>query len=1045
MRKIFFIVSGLCLFLLFSTGRAKIKSLKLKSAVKNNAFFDSKNPARNLSVPDTIRILALRTEFVVDDALTTTGDGTFDLGEESEYDFDRPPHDKTYFEHQLLGLRNYFKRVSNEKLWLDASVLPAGEQDAYALPHTMAYYSGREDEDLQQRGWGELLRDAVQAARDQDNVDFTPYDVVFVFHAGVGSDFAFDFDETPYDIQSVYFDYESLKKVFAPEDPDFPGIPAGDDFYVRGGIILPETQNQAGYHLGLLGTMTLLTGSYLGMPSLFDTGSGRPGIGRWGLMDQGSYNFQGFIPAEPSAWTKVFMGWEEPRVVTNAENAKIGIAGTKSAPRVLKIPVTRDEYFLIENRQRDRDGNGRAFGWDESGTRVQFDSTGKISWEEEFGVLTRISEYDFGLPGSGILVWHIDEGVIREKLASNTINDNRDRRGVDLIECDGAQDIGYYYSMFDAAYGTETGDYWDAYWAGNESHKYVNNDNPVEFSSQSIPNSNTYDGSVSHVKIYNFSARDTVMSCSITSELTQKGFETPPYVGQTLLSGSMLAVTVNGKNAIVVVTAQGNILGWKDAGGKLIDNDHTVLLQDISGKERRADYALLAALDRHIILSPAAADLTGDGNHEVIVVDEDKTVYVYSLLDRDADGSADLLSKTSLDGEFTAGILVFDHTHRKGPGIVLGTSGGEIDVLQWKDGHLVAARIKGPLQQAVTGLAAIQHTDFDVIAASSFGEIAAVNVDGSFVWQAQVPEQHTAFQPLVAGGVPEQNPFIYLVSNAGRVFIYSTDGMLQETAGTYLPRSLGPPAMGHLNEDGKLELLGNGPNALWAFSGTATPVLNFPVQIGRDEKNSPLSPLVVSQGYQQAVIVTANNAGQLFAFTNAATAVDGYPVTANSRLQATPVMTDLDGDGDWDLAGVAEDARLYVWDLGLACLKEKTNWTQYGGNAARTFSALNFTAAPAPALAFMPSNKVFCYPNPTEENRTFIRYSLNRAAQIVTIRIYDIAGDFVQDITGAPLSDGDHEIMWDVSDIESGVYIARLEAQSESKSYVEFIKIAVVK
>ncbi|MBN1999486.1 T9SS type A sorting domain-containing protein [candidate division KSB1 bacterium] len=1047
MRKIFVVILGLSLFLFSTTFANVLKSVLLKPSLNIDRHFDYMDPRQGLSLPDTIHILALRADFLADNTMTTTGGGTFDLGETSDYNFDRPPHNRTYFEHQLKALSYYFKRASAGKLLLEATVLPAGENDVYHLPNNMAYYSGKEDEDLKQIGWAELLRDAVQIAQEQDHVDFSPYQAVFVFHAGVGNDFAFDFDETPYDIQSVFFDFESLKKVFAPDNPDYQGIETSNGVFIREGIILPETQNQAGYDLGLLGTMTLLTGSYLGMPSLFDTGSGRPGIGRWGLMDQGSYNFQGFIPAEPCAWMKVFMGWEEPVVVTNAEDVKIGTAETTSVPHLIKIPVSRDEYFLLENRQRDWDGNGRAFGWDEAGNRVQFDSTGKISWEEEFGVLTRISEYDFGLPGTGILIWHIDERIIRENLQANTINDNRDHRGVDLVECDGAQDIGYYYSMFDAAYGTESGDYWDAYWGGNESHKYVNNDKAVEFSSVSIPNSKTYDGSVSHIKIYNFSTRDTVMTCSVISELTQKGFESPPYVGQALLDGSLLGVTVNGEKTIVAVTALGNILGWKGDGSKLIGNDRTVEFQDVGGKNIIYDYALMASLDRSIILPPAAADLTGDGNDEIVVVDENKTVYVYSLLDQDADGYADLLSKalTNFEGEFTAGILILKNTGTNGSKIVLGTSGGWINIVLWENGTLTGTRVMGSFQGPVTGLAAIEQLNYDLIAASVSGEIAAFNSDESIVWRSNVPEQNAVLQPLVANGSGEENPFIYLASNNGRIYVFSTDGLLQQTSDTYYAPKFSTPALGHLNDNGMLEIIGNGPKGLWAFSSTLASVLNFPVQTSQDEDNQPVSPLLISQDKNQAVILTSNAAGQIFAITQAGMCLTGYPVTAGNRLRSTPVLTDLDGDGDWELAAVTEETFLYIWDLNFACSEEKNNWTQYGGNASRTFSALNFAASTGSETSFLPPNKVFCYPNPTEDNRTIIRYTLTGPAQSVEIRIYDIAGEFVQKLNGTPLSIGDHEIVWDVAEIESGVYIARLEAQSESNSFVEFIKIAVVK
>ncbi|MDZ7721377.1 MAG: hypothetical protein U5R06_00780 [candidate division KSB1 bacterium] len=143
---------------------------------------------------DTLKIMALRAEFVEDNLATTTGNGKFDLSDTSGYQIDRPPHNRTYFLHQLMALKNYFKTVSNGNLILEYKVWPSGETDAYPLPENMVYYSGEEDTTKQKIRWCELVRDAVAEAERQDAPDFSAYDVFLIFHAGVGADIPFDFD-----------------------------------------------------------------------------------------------------------------------------------------------------------------------------------------------------------------------------------------------------------------------------------------------------------------------------------------------------------------------------------------------------------------------------------------------------------------------------------------------------------------------------------------------------------------------------------------------------------------------------------------------------------------------------------------------------------------------------------------------------------------------------------------------------------------------------------------------------------------------------------
>jgi hypothetical protein len=94
--------------------------------------------------------------------------------------------------------------------------------------------------------------------------------------------------------------------------------------------------------------------------------------------------------------------------------------------------------------------------------------------------------------------------------------------------------------------------------------------------------------------------------------------------------------------------------------------------------------------------------------------------------------------------------------------------------------------------------------------------------------------------------------------------------------------------------------------------------------------------------------------------------------------------------------------------------------------------------------ALLPAKKVFCYPNPTAGVTCNIRYTLTKNAQKLSVRIYDLAGDFVTELSGDS-SAGDHEIIWNFATIQSGVYLLRVEAQTASESSVEFIKLAVVK
>ncbi len=991
---------------------------------------------------DTLRVLALRVQFVRDSLKTTTGDGHFNLSDTSEYSIDRPPHNKTYFEHQLLALHNYFSTISNGQLTIESNVLPAGETDAYQMPHNMVYYSGEENEERQTQRWAELLRDAVTAAQ-ADNPTFSDYDAFIVFHAGVGNDFAFDFNETPFNIQSAFIDFQTLKETLGADDSNFQGIAAGNDFFIQEGIILPEQQSQKGIDLGLLGTATLLMGSQLGMPSLFNTDTGRAGIGMWGLMDQGSYNYYGLIPAYPCAWMKVYMGWEEPVVVHTLEEAMLGSANT-TAPHLYKIPINSQEYFLLENRQEDWNGDGITYGRDADGTRVKFDSLGTIVAEAGLGVITHIDEYDYGLPGSGVLIWHINDRVIEANLATNTINNDPDNRGVDLVECDGPQDIGQVYQQFTPGYGTEAGDYWDPYWSGNISHQYVNGEKPVEFSSTSIPPSYGYNRSKTHIRIANFSDKDTVMTFTIDSDLYRPGF--PQYTGVPFFDGALNTLKLaDDSDAIVAVSQDGHVYAWKTNGDKVIANDLQENIVDAAGQTKTFDVARVAMLENSVSQPPVTADIdpTRDGE-ELLVVEDWGLVSVFSLDDADSDGNADLLYSFDLKQQPTAGPMyvtsrltgnVLSNT------VLIGTAAGHVFFLGFRDNEFSQLEELDVHDDAITGMLA-WGGGADYVFATASGAIITYANSGSLSRAHEFRAFGNGDAYYVVRGLRQQQiEQVMIVSNDGMITLLNGDATaVSETHKSFEYDRVSVPALGDVDADGRSELLFDNLLHLAAFEMSGNTTLNFPITLAQQgESKKSVSPVWV-KGENQSLTLTPSNEF-IYGMGADGSILDDYPIAAGGPVSSTLL---LQNSSKVTLYALSDDGFLYGWKVPVATT-DFVSWYRYGGDQYNSF----YFDLPLIDIVkqgdVLPRKKVFCYPNPSYDGKTFIRYSLNDYVDDVTIRIYDVAGELVTEFDGNNVSPGDHEVLWDASNIQSGAYIARVEAQADSENRVEFIKIAVVK
>jgi len=504
-----------------------------------------------------IVVNVIRVSFQNDNLDGTTGDGDFLYSTELdmcfEYTIDPLPHDKSYFVSQLKAVDNYFRAVSYGKFGLDLNnsrVYPDENQSSYVLSKTMDSYHPYGEDDIYEQRLTELFKEAVELAYTQDGFESSNEDLIVVIHAGIGQDFSLPFlDPTPEDIPTTYVDAEMLQTY------NNGSIAIGNSI-VEHGIILPETQNHllydiaesmfAGsdtpceYQFGLTGTFALMMGFAVGLPPLWDTESGQSGIGVFGLMDQGSNNGRGLVPAPPDAWTRKFAGWEEATVVKPGTSVQLA---SRSEDNLIQVDINTSEYFLIENRTNWFRGNvsidsARYLMYEQSGkdryppfVEVLFDS---VNIEKDTnGVVTSVSNYDIGLPASGLLIWHIDEDLVNSGLSSYSVNGNREKRGVDLEEADGAQDIGYPNIFL---FADPTGGYFgDMWFQGNPEYEALYPDQegqPLEFGPFTYPNTKSNDGATTYLSINNIGLPNDTMSFSITNTMLADGFpDTSLHIG----------------------------------------------------------------------------------------------------------------------------------------------------------------------------------------------------------------------------------------------------------------------------------------------------------------------------------------------------------------------------------------------------------------------------------------------------------------------------------------------------------------------------------
>lgn len=580
--------------LFFLSNVALSQNVTLK---RSHSISASQNNQIAVPTTGTLDVIAIMVEFQPDSNDLTSGTGVFDGGlpylENEPTNIDPLPHDQSYFEAHLEFAKNYFEKSSDNQLTIDYRVIPS----VYRLDKEMKEYSPT-GKTFTNEKLAQFIVDSWEKV-DENNgfsgIDLSQYDpettAFIIFHAGIGRDIELvgtSLDITPQDIPSITLKKNNLAELL--DDPAFNGIPVSNgNFRITNSLILPRTEsrraldvqeNEFVFPLSINGLLCASIGSHLGLPDLFNTETGDSGVGRFALMDGASFfSYQGLFPPEPSAWEKVFLGWTTPFEITAQTNDEISLTASSQndLSNIAKYNISASEYFLIENRHRDINENGVTLtirkndGTDEEQTFTNDNET-FLFQESDFddlfeqGVLIDVSNFDWSLPGGldigldntedtdddrtlngGILIWHIDESVIEKNLATGIgINSNPDRRGVDLEEAEGSQDIGIPIDGAldnSAAFGIP----FDFWWSGN-NFRVISEGNQIQlyenqFTPQTFPNTNTNSGGKTFIRFFDFSDNLPTASFRIEKFTDQNSIYSPGF--SLLRSNAEFATTSN--------------------------------------------------------------------------------------------------------------------------------------------------------------------------------------------------------------------------------------------------------------------------------------------------------------------------------------------------------------------------------------------------------------------------------------------------------------------------------------------------------------------
>jgi len=470
---------------------------------------------------DTLEIFILYTEFkeetLENDIPTTTGRGTFNSHKDKKnlLDPDGARRHRFYMDKHMQFAQGYYSEVSKGKLNLKWEIFPSPDsktgliEKPYRLSEYMPYYNPTKNkkekgEVFAQRRGEALLKMVSETIRLADADPAGPFKrktpptaktkrAYLIFHAGHnalvdGGNLGSLGANTPNDINDFFVspdDFALLAQLKNEESNPLKAKKADSIGIVVGSgdlkdtlnqvMMLSESASQDGVNFGINGILINQIARQIGLPDTWDRARGFTQLGNYDLMDVGHLAQLGHIPVYPSAWLRLYMGWDQAVIASPDEKGvfqtDVFVPGTEGKTTLVKIPLNEKEYLLVENRQKSvQDSVKVYFSQALNQDDVAFSLRDSIQIPVKFldslfldslckkgekcrpnpyrprGIITGFSPYDAGIPGSGLITWHVNEWFIEKSIRYGIVNaadkQTIQYKGLSLVEADGDLTMG---------------------------------------------------------------------------------------------------------------------------------------------------------------------------------------------------------------------------------------------------------------------------------------------------------------------------------------------------------------------------------------------------------------------------------------------------------------------------------------------------------------------------------------------------------------------------------------------------------------------------
>jgi len=1039
--------------------------------------------------PETLRVAFIRIDFNADrggDA--STGNGRFDLSpldtSAGAVPIDPPPHNRAFFQAHLEALSRYYDATSYGRVVVIGDVWPRDSNGAYSLSDMADYGPWAFSQEIY-RAAVHLFRDMMFAADTQsiarrDTIPWRDYDRFFLIHAG--SDLQSDVrQDSKEDVPSFTIGVGDTDRVVFRDTTIVDGVVIPDSVVIDRATIVPELAAQDGYYGASNGVIAHEAGhNLLGLADLYNVDTGYPVVGYWSLMDSGNLlgsrvtlkdsttviYATGLLPPSVDPWQRAFATDILAFPEVDYGEGPDSLTDSERHPDVRRVTLSSDEYLLLENRHLasadtvllDQDSVSRVILGPKSPDRY---------------------EYDALLPGSGILVWHIDESVIPYETSLRVnpgygYNTNPQRLAVSVLEGDGLQDLR---------------DAGSPYFLGAPFDPWFRSNNPT-LSDSTFPNLIPHTGTRPHKRLDFLDDPGPVMHFSARSMWERAGWpvnaDFPPGGPQ------LLAVDADGDRDLEACWAGGRdsidvpVDGEPDSVVRALNPDSAALFAvRPDGSALDGAYAF-AHLDRRPRPELAAIPIGEAG-----------------LAGLPAAGPAYFAVSTYAAGADTSSpggrVWLLDHLGQVRPGwppalpsvvttppVIAGEYPNATVFVGCADGAVYGILLDGtvagsqpvadPPGGPVTGRLAVAMSsggaEAMVAAGTSEGWLAVlpfgplewrrpwrtrlsteagfaadflwIPLDGAAVVAPTATSATTGTGGVCGAGVPA-----LVVHHADRLWAFCPDGTpvagWGHSFGDTIVAGLGA---GDPDGDGLPEVLTQNVRSGLAFvNRTGYPSPGWPRRGTTEDLRTGSPPLALDvDGDARGEIVGMNASGIVAALRTDGRTPEGWPLASGSGATGSPVAADLDRDGSLDLVVPDRLGRLFAYALPVTSGSPvATSWTMMGGDAGRT-SALAELATPLAQLSVvgpLVRGSLMAFPNPARRQPVSFAFQLTEPAD-VEFRIFDTSGHEVASFS-RPGRQAENREGWDPGALPAGLYLARLRFRGATSEAVGVLQVGVLR